>query len=64
MIESLAGAIVLQAGDVVSLPSEIAARYIEHGIAEYVDKVEGVKPSTTPANRSRKATSKRKVEKR
>lgn len=64
MLEGLAGKEMVQAGEEILLPEPKAARYVERGIAEYVDKAEGVKPSAPPARRSRKATSKRKSEKR
>ena len=46
-------------GGVYEATPEEAKKYVTAGIAEYVGKAEGVKPSATPANRSNKATSNR-----
>lgn len=65
MLTAMAGnGYTLLAGQEIELPAPIAKRYVEHKVAEYVDKAEGVKPSAPPAKRTRKATSKKKVENR
>ena len=48
-----------QAGEEVELPGPEAETYVERGLAEYIEKPEGVKPSAPPAKRTRKATSTR-----
>jgi hypothetical protein len=64
MIQGLAGAEVLQAGDEISLPAETAERYVLKGLAEYVNESEGKLPSGPPVKRARKANSKKVTEKR
>jgi len=58
MLQGLTGpGITWHSGEVHDVPPAIAERYIAAGIAERVGKAEGVKPSATPAKRSRKARS-------
>lgn len=65
MIQGLTGPeFTWHSGEVHDVPPAIAEKYITAGLAERVGKAEGVKPSATPAKRARKATSRKKPEKR
>ena len=65
IVQPLAGKdFTYQAGEEVDLPAQLAEVWTERGLAEYVEKTEGVKPSAPPAKRARKATSKKQPEKR
>lgn len=56
--QAIAGPSGFQAGEETSLPGPIAKRYVEHGIAEYIDEAED-KKAAPPVKRARKASSRK-----